>query len=96
MPPGCRPRRSRQDPLPFKPSHLIVSHNQLHTHTPACIFCTQAVGYNEAGEIIPLEPFNLMRERDEGYFDADGNYIEYRLEGLSDAWLEGLEDVSAL
>eukprot|EP00955_Chlamydomonas_euryale_P077489 362948-Chlamydomonas_euryale.AAC.10 len=26
-------------------------------------------GYNEAGQPIPLEPFNLLRERDEGYFD---------------------------
>lgn len=26
---------------------------------------------------IRLEPFNLKQEREEGYFDADGNYVEY-------------------
>lgn len=26
---------------------------------------------------IPLEPFNLSKEREEGYFDAAGNYVEY-------------------
>ncbi len=56
--------------------------------------CLQAVtGYNEHGVAIPLEPFNLSREREEGYFDADGSYIEYRLDEMKDAWLEGLADV---
>jgi CD2 antigen cytoplasmic tail-binding protein 2 len=54
----------------------------------------QIIGYNEAGDPIPMEPFNLTREREEGYFDLDGNYIEYRLQGMSDAWLDGLEKVS--
>eukprot|EP00271_Cylindrocystis_brebissonii_P006198 TRINITY_DN18866_c0_g1_i1.p1 TRINITY_DN18866_c0_g1~~TRINITY_DN18866_c0_g1_i1.p1 ORF type:complete len:513 (-),score=145.95 TRINITY_DN18866_c0_g1_i1:348-1886(-) len=40
----------------------------------------------EAGGI---EPFNLKKEREEGYFDAEGNYVEYRMEGdVTDAWLE--------
>ncbi|CAI5475474.1 unnamed protein product [Closterium sp. Yama58-4] len=25
-----------------------------------------------------MEPFNLQQEREEGYFDAEGNYVEYR------------------
>lgn len=24
-----------------------------------------------------MEPFNLDKEREEGYFDADGNFVEY-------------------
>lgn len=28
---------------------------------------------------ITIEPFNLNQEREEGYFDAEGNYVEYRL-----------------
>lgn len=24
-----------------------------------------------------IEPFNLNQEREEGYFDADGNFVEY-------------------
>lgn len=45
--------------------------------------------FNDQG--VPIEPFNLRQERQEGYFDADGNYIEYRLDAVQDAWLEGLE-----
>ena len=26
-----------------------------------------------------FEPFNLKSEREEGYFDDDGNYVEYKL-----------------
>ena len=26
---------------------------------------------------IQMEPFNLEREREEGYFDEQGNYVEY-------------------
>jgi len=26
---------------------------------------------------IAIEPFNLDKEREEGYFDASGNYVEY-------------------
>ena len=45
--------------------------------------------FNDAG--VPIEPFHLRRERQEGYFDADGNYIEYRLENITDPWLDSLE-----
>lgn len=37
-------------------------------------------------------PFNLNSEREEGYFDADGNYIEYKVdEDESDEWLKGVD-----
>lgn len=26
---------------------------------------------------IQIEPFNLDKEREEGYFDASGNFVEY-------------------
>ena len=29
---------------------------------------------------IEMEPFNLEREREEGYFDEAGNFVEYVLE----------------
>jgi len=49
--------------------------------------------FNDAG--IPIEPFHLRRERAEGYFDADGNYIEYvGLESADDAWLESLQVIA--
>lgn len=40
---------------------------------------------------IQLEPFNLEREREEGYFDEAGNFVEYVLEKEEkDAWLDSL------
>lgn len=41
---------------------------------------------------IELEPFNLKQEREDGYFDANGNYVEYvgRNE-TKDAWLDNVE-----
>ena len=32
----------------------------------------------EEEEKEEMEPFNLSKEREEGYFDAEGNYVEYR------------------
>lgn len=41
---------------------------------------------------IQLEPFNLSREREEGYFDEAGNFVEYVPEKEEkDAWLDSLE-----
>lgn len=45
-------------------------------------------GQEEGG--IPLEPFHLRQERQEGYFDADGAYIQYKLDQVKDAWLDSL------
>lgn len=39
---------------------------------------------------IPIEPFHLRRERSEGFFDEDGNYIEKISLEESDAWLDSL------
>ena len=46
--------------------------------------------FNEAG--VAFEPFHLKREREEGYFDSDGNYIQYKLDEVKDAWLDSLAD----
>ncbi|ONH90569.1 hypothetical protein PRUPE_8G061500 [Prunus persica] len=41
---------------------------------------------------IPIEPFNLNKEREEGYFDADGNFVEYANKNeVEDAWLDSVE-----
>jgi len=61
-------------------------------------------GYNEAGEEeqtlgadyseggVTFEPFNLKKEREEGYFDDAGNYIENgQEEEVEDAWLDSAE-----
>jgi CD2 antigen cytoplasmic tail-binding protein 2 len=41
---------------------------------------------------IHIEPFNLDIEREEGYFDASGNFIEYlRDNEIKDAWLDSVD-----
>ncbi|CAI8591418.1 unnamed protein product [Vicia faba] len=41
---------------------------------------------------IQIEPFNLDKEREEGYFDASGNFVEYvRDNEIKDAWLDNVE-----
>ncbi|GAB2291996.1 hypothetical protein Dimus_026244 [Dionaea muscipula] len=41
---------------------------------------------------IQIEPFNLKNEREEGYFDAEGNFVEYvNDKEEKDAWLESAE-----
>ncbi|KAJ7002762.1 SUPPRESSOR OF ABI3-5-like [Populus alba x Populus x berolinensis] len=41
---------------------------------------------------IQIEPFNLEREREEGYFDAEGNFVEYINENeIKDAWLDSVQ-----
>ncbi|XP_065864642.1 uncharacterized protein [Euphorbia lathyris] len=41
---------------------------------------------------IQIEPFNLDQEREEGYFDAQGNFVEYVNEKqIKDAWLDSIE-----
>ncbi len=54
----------------------------------------QRYAYNEAKQRIPLEPFNLMSEREEGFFDAQGNYVEYALTDAlqSDPWLQSVDE----
>ncbi|KAA8545602.1 hypothetical protein F0562_020386 [Nyssa sinensis] len=43
---------------------------------------------------IQIEPFNLTKEREEGYFDADGNFVEYINDNeIKDAWLDSVDDV---
>ncbi|XP_050377820.1 LIN1-like protein [Argentina anserina] len=40
---------------------------------------------------IQFDPFNLEKEREEGYFDADGNFVEYVEQNIKDAWFDSLD-----
>ncbi|XP_057976543.1 uncharacterized protein LOC131163802 isoform X2 [Malania oleifera] len=41
---------------------------------------------------IQIEPFNLEKEREEGYFDAEGNFVEYVNDSeIKDAWLDSVD-----
>lgn len=43
---------------------------------------------------VQIEPFNLSKEREEGYFDAAGNYVEYVKDNqIKDAWLDSVDVV---
>ncbi|GMH34432.1 hypothetical protein BSKO_02266 [Bryopsis sp. KO-2023] len=46
--------------------------------------------FNEAG--MPIEPFHLKREREDGYFDGDGNYVVFKFDEVKDAWVDSLEE----
>ncbi|CAK9190507.1 unnamed protein product [Sphagnum jensenii] len=49
-------------------------------------------GEDRTEDGIEIEPFNLNQEREEGYFDAEGNYVEYRNDDEhKDAWFESTE-----
>ena len=45
---------------------------------------------------VPLEPFNLKAERERGYFDAEGNYLEFSNPEDNDAWLASLAGMFSL
>ncbi|KAI5069362.1 hypothetical protein GOP47_0015663 [Adiantum capillus-veneris] len=45
----------------------------------------------EEKDEISLEPFNLKQEREAGYFDEHGNYVEYINENIKDAWLDSVQ-----
>lgn len=43
-------------------------------------------------EGVSIEPFNLDKEREDGYFDENGNYVEYlNRNELKDAWLDSVD-----
>ncbi|KAK6156849.1 hypothetical protein DH2020_011097 [Rehmannia glutinosa] len=43
-------------------------------------------------EGIAIEPFNLDKEREDGYFDENGNYVEYvNRNEIKDAWLDSVD-----
>ena len=65
-----------------------VCPQQPQTHPLRLLRCL-VQAFNEAG--VAFEPFHLKKERSEGYFDAEGNYIQYRLDEVKDAWLDSLK-----
>lgn len=50
-------------------------------------------GDEEDDNEVPLEPFNLKQERQEGYFDEGGHYVENKKDNDEDkdAWLNSDE-----
>ncbi|CAH2073421.1 unnamed protein product [Thlaspi arvense] len=47
---------------------------------------------NRTEDGIQIEAFSLEREKEEGYFEPDGNFVEYvREKEVKDAWLDSIE-----
>lgn len=54
-------------------------------HSDAVILSVPSYLALQTGEVleddgVKIEPFNLKQEREEGFFDAEGNYVEYRVD----------------
>ncbi|KAJ6804828.1 CD2 antigen cytoplasmic tail-binding protein 2-like protein [Iris pallida] len=70
----------------MKEEELLRSHADF---SAAEVHYDDSANFEEDG--IQIEPFNLKQEREEGYFDADGNYVEYAIRSeIKDAWLDNV------
>lgn len=77
-------------------THSISSLDALVDITPPAGDKAAGEGYDQPPELfnetgVPIEPFNLNREREEGTFDAGGSYIAHNLPQVEDAWLAGID-----
>lgn len=48
----------------------------------------------DCDEGVPITPFNLDDEMEEGYFDSEGNYF-VKKEEIRDNWLDNIDWVTA-
>ena len=48
----------------------------------------------DCDEGVPITPFNLKDEMEEGYFDAEGNYFVKKDAEIRDNWLDNIDWVS--
>ncbi|KAB5574343.1 hypothetical protein DKX38_001537 [Salix brachista] len=61
------------------------------------IYLRRGIFYSQENENfvedgILIEPFNLEKEKEEGYFDAEGNFVEYIIQNeIKDAWLDSIQ-----
>jgi hypothetical protein len=73
-----------------RPPRALITHAESLIELPLYCLAGAAAVQLFTSDGIPIEPFHLRRERAEGFFDGEGNYVEYRLEPVSDAWLDSL------
>jgi CD2 antigen cytoplasmic tail-binding protein 2 len=69
-------------PLAFSPPclllvWLLVNAGCSPYRSLSSILMFKQDGVNFVDDGIRIEPFNLEREREEGYFDENGNFVEY-------------------
>ncbi|KAI5602878.1 hypothetical protein BDE02_01G183100 [Populus trichocarpa] len=62
------------------------------TNDPSAAEVAYEENENFVEDGIQIEPFNLEKEREEGYFDAEGNFVEYINQNeIKDAWLDSIQ-----
>lgn len=48
----------------------------------------------DCDEGVPITPFNLHEEMQEGHFDAEGNYFIKKEKDIRDNWLDNIDWVT--
>ncbi|XP_058215569.1 uncharacterized protein LOC131326727 [Rhododendron vialii] len=72
-------------------TELCSEENRGMVHDITSVEVKYAEGETFVEEGIRFEPFNLEQEREEGYFDEQGNFVEYIDNEIKDAWLDSVE-----
>ncbi|KAH7867136.1 hypothetical protein Vadar_029311 [Vaccinium darrowii] len=72
-------------------TELFSEENRGMVHDITSVEVKYAEGETFVDDGIQIEPFNLEQEREEGYFDEQGNFVEYIDNEIKDAWLDSVE-----
>ncbi|KAG5229221.1 CD2 antigen cytoplasmic tail-binding protein [Salix suchowensis] len=99
-----RSKAEEEGPSERKDPRLAAKERALlRNEITAQIFCEDTndasaaeVAYEENENFVEdgilIEPFNLEKEKEEGYFDAEGNFVEYIIQNeIKDAWLDSIQ-----
>lgn len=54
-------------------------------------FSGQEVATIDCDEGVPITPFNLDEEMEEGHFDSEGNYFIKKDQEIRDNWLDNID-----
>lgn len=60
----------------------------------ACFVLGQEGATIDCDEGVPITPFNLDEEMQEGHFDSEGNYYVKKDEEIRDNWLDNIDWVT--
>ncbi|KOM25617.1 hypothetical protein LR48_Vigan125s000700 [Vigna angularis] len=93
--PGCQSHPHRRQSSLFQPPHLVFTQAVTgYVKDRQAVMCDilWQDSENFVDDGIQIEPFNLDKEREEGYFHAAANFVEYVRENeIKDAWLDNIE-----
>lgn len=60
-----------------------------------CVCVGQENATIDCDEGVPITPFNLKEEMEEGHFDSEGNYFIKKEKDIRDNWLDNIDWVQA-